>query len=87
MGVNGPDLTHFGSRTTVAAGLLENSKVNLHRWITQPNNVKPGNKMYRGVNGMAGYMTADAEGDMTVEHIKVSDDEARARVEYLHSLK
>lgn len=87
MGVNGPDLTHFGSRTTVAAGVLENSKVNLHRWITQPNNVKPGNKMYRGVNGMAGYMTADAEGDMTVEHIKVSDDEARALVEYLHSLK
>ncbi len=87
MGGNGPDLTHFGSRTTVAAGLLENSKENLHRWITQPNNVKPGNKMYMGVNGMAGYMIADAKGKMTVEHIKVSDDESRAIVEYLHSLK
>jgi cytochrome c oxidase subunit 2 len=87
MGGNGPDLTHFGSRTTVAAGLLENSKENLHRWITQPNNVKPGNKMYMGVNGMAGYMMADAKGKMTVEHIKVSDAESRAIVEYLHSLK
>jgi cytochrome c oxidase subunit 2 len=87
LGVNGPDLTHFGSRTTVAAGLLENSKVNLHRWIVEPNNVKPGNKMYMGVNGMSGYMMADAKGAMTVEHIKVNDDEARALVEYLHSLK
>lgn len=87
IGVNGPDLTHFGARTTVAAGLLENSKVNLHRWITHPDNVKPGNKMYMGVNGMAGYMTADDKGAMTVEHIKVTDDEARAIVEYLHSLK
>lgn len=87
IGVNAPDLTHFGSRTTVAAGLLENSKENLHRWITQPNNVKPGNKMYMGINGMAGYMMADAKGKMTVEHIKVSDAESRAIVEYLHSLK
>jgi cytochrome c oxidase subunit II len=87
LGVNGPDLTHFGSRTTVAAGLLENSKENLHRWIVQPNNVKPGNKMYMGVNGMAGYMVADDKGKMTVEHIKVNDTEARAIVEYLHSLK
>jgi cytochrome c oxidase subunit 2 len=87
MGVNAPDLTHFGSRTTVAAGLLENSKQNVHRWITNPNNVKPGNKMYMGVNGMSGYMMADAKGDMTVEHIKLNDTEARAIVEYLHSLK
>lgn len=87
VGVNAPDLTHFGSRTTLAAGLLENSKENLHRWIVDPNNVKPGNKMYMGVNGMAGYMKADDAGRMTVEHIKVNDTEARAMVEYLHSLK
>lgn len=86
-GVNAPDLTHFGSRTTLAAGLLENNKPNLHRWIVDPNNVKPGNKMYMGVNGMAGYMTADDKGRMTKAHIKVNDTEARAIVEYLHSLK
>jgi len=87
VGVNGPDLTHFGSRTTVAAGLLENSKQNLHRWITVPNNVKPGNKMYVGVNGMAGYISRDENGKMSGEHIKLDDTEARAIVEYLHSLK
>ncbi|MCX6937472.1 MAG: cytochrome c oxidase subunit II [Verrucomicrobia bacterium] len=86
-GVNAPDLTHFGSRTTLAAGLLENNKPNLHRWIVDPNNVKPGNKMYMGVNGMAGYMTADDKGRMTKAHIQVNDTEARAIVEYLHSLK
>jgi cytochrome c oxidase subunit 2 len=91
-GVTAPDLTHFGSRTTVAAGLLENSKPNVHRWITAPDNVKPGNKMYVGVPSvggvvMPGYMRADESGAMTIEHIKVNDTEARAIVEYLHSLK
>jgi cytochrome c oxidase subunit 2 len=89
IGVNAPDLTHFGSRSTVAAGLLENNKSNLHRWIVEPNNVKPGNKMYMGVNGMAGYMEMDpATKTMTGKvHIAVNDTEARAMVEYLHSLK
>jgi cytochrome c oxidase subunit 2 len=89
IGVNAPDLTHFGSRSTVAAGLLENNKSNLHRWIVEPNNVKPGNKMYMGVNGMAGYMEVDpATKTMTGKvHIAVDDTEARAMVEYLHSLK
>lgn len=89
IGVNAPDLTHFGSRSTVAAGLLENNKSNLHRWIVEPNNVKPGNKMYMGVNGMAGYMEMDpATKTMTGKvHIAVNDTEARAIVEYLHSLK
>jgi cytochrome c oxidase subunit 2 len=89
IGVNAPDLTHFGSRSTVAAGLLENNKSNLHRWIVEPNNVKPGNKMYVGVNGMAGYMEVDpATKTMTGKvHIAVDDTEARAMVEYLHSLK
>jgi cytochrome c oxidase subunit II len=87
-GVNAPDLTHFGSRTTLAAGLLENSRENLHRWIMHPDNVKPGNKMYMGVNGMAGYMMMDETTKrMTKTHIQVNDDEARALVEYLHSLK
>lgn len=93
MGVTAPDLTHVGARTTIAAGVLENTKENLHRWITHPNEVKPGNKMYVGVptgggNVMTGYMTIDPEtGDATGTHITVSDTEARALVAYLHSLK
>ena len=80
-----PDLTHIGSRTTIAAGLLENSSRNLHRWITRPNEVKPGNKMYLGVNGMPGYMMKQDE--KLVPHIVVTDEEAPAIVAYLHSLK
>ena len=94
MGVTAPDLTHVGARTTIAAGLLENTNENLHRWISHPNEVKPGNKMYVGVptgggNVMTGYMTIDKETGKPEEtpHITVSDTEARALVAYLHSLK
>ena len=92
-GTTAPDLTHVGARTTIAAGLLENTKENLHRWITHPNEVKPGNKMYVGVpmaggSIMTGYLAINPEtGDSTGVHITVNDDEAHAIVAYLHSLK
>jgi cytochrome c oxidase subunit 2 len=41
----GPDLTHFGSRKTIAAGTLPNNKGNLAGWIADPQNIKPGNHM------------------------------------------
>ena len=41
----GPDLTHVGSRLTIAAGTLENTRSNLARWIGDPQAVKPGNRM------------------------------------------
>ncbi len=41
----GPDLTHFGSRQTIASDTLENTPENLARWIRDPQEVKPGNKM------------------------------------------
>jgi cytochrome c oxidase subunit 2 len=41
----GPDLTHLGSRSTIAAGTLPNTKGNLGGWITDPQNIKPGNHM------------------------------------------
>ncbi len=94
MGVTGPDLTHFGSRTTLAAGLLENTKEHLHRWIVHPNDVKPGNKMWMGIGThtnvtMTGYLAWDGETKSYTgkRHIEVNDEEARALVEYLHSLK
>ncbi|MDQ6679318.1 MAG: cytochrome c oxidase subunit II [Acidobacteriota bacterium] len=45
MGQTGPDLTHFGSRSTLAAGTLPNTKGNLGGWIADPQNIKPGNHM------------------------------------------
>jgi cytochrome c oxidase subunit II len=101
-GTTGPNLTHFGSRTTLAGGLLENTKENVHRWIVDPNSVKPGNKMWMGIGThtdvkMKGYVEWDSETKSYVfnennpkehkRHIEVSDEDARALVEYLHSLK
>lgn len=40
----GPDLTHVGSRETLA-GILPNSRGNLAGWILNPNNLKPGTAM------------------------------------------
>lgn len=41
----GPDLTHFGSRLTIGAGVLDNNFENLVRWIDSTQHVKPGNLM------------------------------------------
>jgi cytochrome c oxidase subunit II len=41
----GPDLTHFGSRTTIGAYTIPNTPQNLASWIRNPQAVKPGNKM------------------------------------------
>jgi cytochrome c oxidase subunit 2 len=38
----GPDLTHFGSRATLGAGVLDNTPTNLSNWIRDPQTVKPG---------------------------------------------
>jgi len=68
-----PNLTHVGARTTIAAGVLENNPEQLARWISHPDQVKPGNKMY-----VTGYIP---------NNIKLTPDDVSALVAYLHSLK
>jgi len=41
----GPDLTHFGSRKSIAGNTLPNTPENLKRWLRNPQEVKPGNDM------------------------------------------
>ena len=41
----GPDLTHLMSRATIAAGAAKNTQEQLLRWITDPNQIKPGSLM------------------------------------------
>lgn len=79
-GISAPDLTHFGSRTTLAAGLIENNPEQLRRWIRDPGSVKPGNKM------ALAYDRVDHTGKR-IEGIKLSDEEQVALVAYLLSLK
>ena len=40
-----PDLTHFASRRKLGAGMADNTPENLRRWLTDPQQVKPGVKM------------------------------------------
>jgi len=80
IGITGPDLTRVGARSTIAAGVLENTHERMHDWIMQPNHYKPGNKMWFG-----GYNVQN--GDEWKENFRVTDQEADALVAYLHSLK
>ena len=41
----GPDLTHFATRSTLAAGRLPNTPEALARWLAAPQHVKPGSRM------------------------------------------
>jgi cytochrome c oxidase subunit 2 len=78
IGITGPDLTHVGSRSTIAAGVLENTPERLRQWIKDPLWFKPGNKMYNG-----GYVDV-----ATGQHkFTLNDAEIDALVVYLRSLK
>lgn len=73
VGVQGPDLTHVGARTTLAGSWLDNTPEQMQRWIHNPEAVKPGNKMWAN-----GYM---------VNNIKLTPDDEVALVSFLQSLK
>ena len=42
---DGPDLTHFASRRSIAAGMMPMSEGNLYGWVADPQSIKPGTKM------------------------------------------
>jgi cytochrome c oxidase subunit II len=44
-GTVGPDLTHVGGRTTLASLTIPNTPRELTAWLTNPQRVKPGNRM------------------------------------------
>lgn len=44
-GVAGPDLSYFGNRITLGAGLWKNEPQKLHDWIKNSGELKPGSKM------------------------------------------
>lgn len=81
----GPNLAHFGSRTSIAAGWLENEPENLESWILHPDKIKPGNFMWRGFpdpNNPAGppQMPGLVDANLTKEDVQ-------ALVAYLYTLK
>lgn len=48
-GQTAPDLTHIGSRTTLASGIIDNTPEEMARWIRNPGAVKPGALMPAGL--------------------------------------
>jgi cytochrome c oxidase subunit 2 len=51
-GYIGPDLSHFGSRTTMASAIEANTPANVADWIVNPGRVKPGAQMPKlGLSG------------------------------------
>lgn len=82
-GLVGPDLTHVGSRTSIAAGWLENTPENLGHWIQKPGELKPENIMY-----VTGYQHTDKWGGLVNNsQIVVTDEERDVLAKYLYSLK
>ncbi|MDR7335297.1 cytochrome c oxidase subunit II [Roseateles asaccharophilus] len=62
-GIAGPDLTHVGSRLSLGAGILPNTRATLIGWIADSQSIKPNNRMpaYRSLkadelNALASYM-------------------------------
>ncbi len=41
-GVFGPDLTHLMSRSTIGAGVIQNTPQTLRAWVEDPASIKPG---------------------------------------------
>ncbi len=62
-GLSGPDLTHVGSRQSLGAGILPNTRGTMIGWIGDSQSIKPNNRMpaYRSLqaaelNALAAYM-------------------------------
>lgn len=77
----GPDLTLFGARTTLAAGIRENNLDNLIQWIIDPHSFKPGAAMPG-----TGYAMA-IPGAAPWPATGLSDEQVRAVASYLLSLR
>jgi cytochrome c oxidase subunit 2 len=59
----GPSLTHFSTRQTIGAGVLENTPENLKGWLLNPNAYKPGSLM-------PNMKLSDLEADQIVAYLE-----------------
>ena len=81
IGTIGPNLTHFGSRTTLAAGMYPNDRRHLARWIKNARKMKPGVLMPTiGANEYDPVLGATMK-------IGLTDQQIADIVAYLESLK
>jgi cytochrome c oxidase subunit 2 len=76
-GVIGPNLTHLGGRSTIAAGVMDMNQDNLRKWLTDPNEIKPGNIMSNSPVSLA----------YTNPNFALTTEDINNLVAFLHSLK
>ena len=81
MGVIGPNLTHIGSRTTIAAGLYPNDAKHLALWIKNARMMKPGVLMPTLGKGQFDPVTK------AVVPMGLTDEQIADIVAYLQALK
>ncbi len=81
VGKTGPDLTHVGSRLTIAGGLFPNDKRHLTAWIKNARSMKPGSFM--PTLGIGQYDPIDKK-NIT---IGLNDQQIADIVAYLQALK
>ncbi|NDV63336.1 cytochrome c oxidase subunit II [Puniceicoccales bacterium CK1056] len=81
---SGPNLAHFGSRSSIAAGWLENNAENLAHWILNPDQVKPGNFMWAGFPDPNDPKAVQMEG---LKDANLTKSDVDALVAYLYTLK
>jgi cytochrome c oxidase subunit II len=82
MGILGPDLTHVGSRYTLAGGLFPNDPKHLAHWIKNARAMKPGSLMQT-----LGKGERDPIMGITVEAGGLTDEQIADITAYLLSLK
>ena len=71
-GLQAPNLTHVGSRKTIAAGVLDNTPDKMTQWIRDPQSIKEGSKMTYGSD---------------TAKVPLSDADLASVVAYLQELK
>jgi cytochrome c oxidase subunit 2 len=82
MGVVGPNLTHVGSRTTIAGGVYPNDTKHLSLWIKNARWMKPGVLM-----PTLGAFQRDPVTHQTVPKTGLTDQQIADVVAYLQALK
>jgi len=81
MGIMGPNLTHVGSRTTIAGGLFPNDTKHLARWVKNARAMKPGVQMLTLGKGETDPVTK------AVVSAGLTDEQIADIVAYLQALK
>jgi cytochrome c oxidase subunit 2 len=82
MGVIGPNLTHIGGRTTIAAGLFPNDKKHMSLWIKNSRWMKPGVIM-----PTLGAFQRDPVTGQTIPKTGLTDQQIADIVAYMQALK